>query len=62
MTEMICPECGIKNFGYFRDDEKRYRFTECRCPLPTVREIAKALGMCPGGNREREPMCPINSE
>ena len=49
---MTCPKCGADNFGYFKAADGHYYFTSCRCPIPTVRQIAIKRGMI----TESEPL------
>ena len=55
---MTCPKCGTDNFGYYKAADGLYYYTQCGCPIPTIRQIAAAKGM--NSEVESAPMCPTD--
>jgi len=51
-----CPKCGEENVGYYRDPtDNNYYFTNCLCPVPTMKQIAIEAGMHPEKTKEARP-------
>lgn len=51
MAKVQCHKCASMNLGYIRiyDEHKqwRYYYSDCRCPIPTVRDHAIKIGLHP---------------